>query len=169
VIKQFVPSEVCLRCQGCCRFSEELSVWAPCLLDEEIQDFVDNKDIPAVSLSLDKRIPPVPNPKGEGFICPLLNIDDNKCRIYGLRPFECQLYPFLITLRNKKVLLTVDLNCTYVREKVNTKEFKDYADYLTDFLNSPAQLTLLKDNPHILQAYEEVLDVVELKLPDEIK
>jgi hypothetical protein len=166
MIRQFVPSEVCLKCQGCCRFRDELSVWSPCLTEEEIVDFADNKEIPALSVSLDKRILLIPNPGAEGFICPFLNTADNKCKIYGLRPFECQLYPFLLNLRGKKVILTVDLNCPYVKENMNTPEFREYAEYLTAFLNSPDQLEILKDNPHILQAYEEVREIVELNFPD---
>jgi len=166
VIKQFVPQEVCLKCRGCCRFKEMDSVWAPCLLEQEIQDLLDKK-IPPAAISIDRRIMPLPNPKGEGFICTFLNSEDNKCRIYDFRPFECQLYPFLITLRDKKVFLTVDLNCPYIKTKINSQEFKDYLNYLTAYLNEPARLALLKDNPHIIQAYEEVLDVMELNLPDE--
>ena len=163
MIKQFIPQEVCLKCQGCCRFKEQDSVWSPCLLDEEIQNFLD-KNIPPACLSLDKKLIPLPNPQGEGYICSFFDVQGNKCKIYEFRPFECQLYPFLISLRNKKVLLTVDLNCPYIKEKINSKEFKEYTDYLTNFLNSPKQLELLKDNPHIIRAYEEVLDVIELNI-----
>ena len=166
MIKQFVPSEYCLKCRGCCRFRDQLSVWSPCLLEEEVVDFADNKDIPAVSVSIDKHLVLVPDPSGEGFICPFLNSKDNDCRIYSIRPFECQLYPFLLNLRGKKIILTVDLNCPYVKEKMNTPEFKEYVEYLTAFLNSPEQLEILKDNPHILQAYEEVREIVELNFPD---
>ena len=169
MIKQFVPREVCLKCQGCCRFKEANSVWSPCLLDIEIQDLVDREGVPAVSISLDRRIQLVTNPKGDGFICPLLNSADNRCQIYNLRPFECQLYPFLINLRKDRLLLTVDLNCPYVAEKINSQDAKDYIVYLSNFLNSPEQLEMIKENPQIIQAYEEVREVVELKLPHEIK
>ena len=168
MIKQFIPQEFCLKCQGCCRFKEYNSVWLPCLLEEEIQGLLDRK-IPPLSISIDKRIQPLPNPEGEGFICALFDIKDNKCKIYDFRPFECQLYPFLINLRGKKIILTVDLNCRYVRENLNSKEFKEYIDYLVDFLNTCAQIKLLKNNPQILQAYEEVAKIVELKVPNEIK
>ena len=168
MIKQFVPQEVCLKCQGCCRFREVTSSWLPCLLDEEIQDLLDQQ-LPAVSISVDRKIQPVPHPKGEGFICALFDLGENKCKIYNLRPFECQLYPFLLNLREKKVVLTVDLNCPYVSEKIKTKEFKEYAEYLAAFLNSPKQLELLKDNPQLLQAYEEVSEIIELKVTDETK
>ena len=167
MIKQFVPEEVCLQCRGCCRFSESDSLWLPCLLDEEILELADKKDIPAVSLSLDKRIMPNALAGETGFICPFLNREDNKCRIYNSRPFECQLYPFLLSLRQKKVLLTVGLNCPYIQDKINTQEFKEYTRYLTDLLNSPQYLKILKNNPQIIQAYAEVLDVVELNIPHE--
>jgi len=173
VIKQLIPQEFCLKCLGCCRFKEENSVWAPCLLDEEIQDLL-GKDIPPAFISIDRRIKPIPNSSregftsplcaGTGFICPFLGLSDNKCKIYAFRPLECQLYPFLISLRGKKVYLTVDLNCPYAKENLQTAKFKDYTEYLAAFLNQPAQLRILKDNPQIIQAYEEVLDILELNI-----
>ncbi len=164
MIKQFVPSEFCIKCKGCCRFKEADSVWSPCLLDEEIQELLDKKDIPVASISINRRICPVANPDGAGFVCPYLEIQDNKCKIYDIRPFECRLYPFLINLRKGKVLLTVDLNCPYVYEKINTQEAKDYIAYLAGYLNSPKQLKMLKGNPRIIQAYEEVREVAEINL-----
>jgi len=169
MIKQFVPQEFCLKCQGCCRFKEANSIWSPCLLDEEIQALLDRKDIPAASISVDRRIQPIANSGGAGFICPFLGSLDNKCAIYNMRPFECQLYPFLINLRKDKILLTVDLNCPYVYEKINSQEARNYIDYLCSYLNAPQQLRMLKDNPQIIQAYEEVREVAELRLPHEIK
>jgi len=168
-IKQFVPSEACLKCQGCCRFKEADSVWSPCLLDEEVLDLIDKEGIPAAALSIERRLQLVPHLGKEGFFCPFLKAEDNKCQIYTLRPFECQLYPFLISLRNKKVLLTVDLNCPYIRDKANTPEFREYTDYLVKYLNSPESISILKDNPQVLQAYEEVLDVVELQWDNDLK
>ena len=166
MIKQFVPQEVCLKCQGCCRYNQIDSVWAPCLLDKEIQDLL-NRKIPPASISIDRRIVPILNPGKDNFICAFLDPQDNQCKIYDFRPFECQLYPFLINLRNKKVILTVDLNCQYIKENLKSQKMKNYIEYLTSFLNSPARIRMLRDNPHILQAYEEVLDIVELKIPDE--
>jgi Fe-S-cluster containining protein len=169
VIKQFVPEGFCLKCQGCCRFKEENSVWSPCLLDEEIQELADRPGIPAASITVDRRLQPIANPGGEGFICPFLSSVNNQCQIYNLRPFECQLYPFLINIRKGKVLLTVDLNCPYVYEKINNPEAKDYIAYLTQYLNSAPLRKLLKENPQIIQAYEEVREVAELNLPNETK
>ena len=169
MIKQFVPQEFCIKCRGCCRFKEANSVWSPCLLDEEIQELLDKPGIPAASISIDRRIQPIANPDGADFLCPFLETLSNKCKIYSTRPFECQLYPFLINLRRDKVLLTVDLNCPYVYEQINSQETKEYIVYLTGYLNSAPLLSMLKDNPQIIQAYEEVREVAELNLPDEIK
>jgi Fe-S-cluster containining protein len=169
VIKQFIPQEVCLKCQGCCRFKEASSVWSPCLLNEEIQELLDKPGIPAATISICRRIQPIANPNGADFLCPFLGIRDNQCKIYNIRPFECQLYPFLINLRKDKVLLTVDLNCPYVYEQINSPKAKDYIIYLTDYLNSAPLLSMLKDNPQIIQAYEDLREVAELNLPHEIK
>jgi len=163
MMKQVIPQDVCLKCQGCCRFGEQDSAWVPCLLDEEIQSLLDKQGLPPALLSAGKKIQPVGSPAGEGFICAFFDPQANKCKIYDCRPFECQLYPFLINLRVNKVLLTVDLNCPYVKEHLNTKEFQEYSAYLAAFLNQPSQLKLLKGNPQVIQAYEEVLDIIELK------
>lgn len=163
MIKQFIPQGFCLKCQGCCRFKEADSVWAPCLLDTEIQELLD-KDIPPALISINRRIAPVPDPAQDGFICPFLGPSDNKCKIYESRPLECQLYPFLVNLRSNKVLLTVDLNCPYAKENLKTGRFKEYTEYLAAFLNAPEQVRALKNNPQIIQAYEKVLDILELKI-----
>jgi len=168
MIKQFVPSSVCLKCRSCCRFREADSVWSPCLLDEEIQEFID-KDIPAVSISIDHRLGLLPERSGDGFICPFLKSADNQCQVYANRPFECQLYPFLLNLRSGKVLLTIDLNCPYASEQINTPEMHEYIHYLTNYLNQRKQLQMLKDNPQIIQAYEDVRELVELQFPDGLK
>ncbi|MBN2831106.1 MAG: YkgJ family cysteine cluster protein [Candidatus Omnitrophica bacterium] len=166
MIKQFVPSEVCLKCQGCCRFKELSSVWSPCLLDEEIISLIDKEGIPAASLSIDRRLNLIPAENKEGFLCPFLKKGENKCQIYHMRPFECQLYPFLLSMRDKKILLTVDLNCPYVKDKIKSPEFNEYVDYLARYLNSPKQLCTLKENPQVIQAYEDVLGVMELESND---
>lgn len=163
MIAQYIPQGYCAKCKGCCRFKEQDSVWVPCLLEEEVQVLLD-KDIPHAALSKDKRLMVIPHGAEGQFICPFLQVADNACSIYSFRPFECQLYPFLINLRGKKIILTVDLNCPYVQETIKSNEFKEYAENLAQFLNSPAQLKMLKDNPQLLVAYEQVAEVVELNL-----
>ena len=174
MIKQFVPSEFCLnKCRICCRFSQQNSVWAPCVLDEEIEVFLQN-NIPPSVIALNKKIRLEPHPKGDTsglpehigpiFICPFLNLQDNQCKVYSIRPFECQLYPFLVNKRNNKVFLAVDLGCPFVKENLETREFKEFTQYLAGLFHQPEYKTMLRNNPQLIQAYEDAKDLSEIKL-----
>jgi len=146
-------------------------VWLPCLLNEETQELL-KKDFPPSLISQDKKIRSVPHP-GEnnftpplgaraGFICSFFVPKDNKCKIYAFRPFECQLYPFLINRKGDKVFLALDLRCPFVKENLESPKFKEYIRYLTNFFNSPRTIKILKDNPQIIQIYEDALNLTEL-------
>jgi len=166
MIDQFIPQGYCKKCLGCCRFRESSSVWLPCLMDEEIQQLLDEK-IPPALISADRKIQPIADPSGDGYICAFFDKEANKCKIYPIRPFECQLYPFLINLRGKKIILTLDLNCPYVKENLDTGEFREYIDRLASFLNSPAQIRRLKENPQLLNTYEDISNALEIKTLDD--
>ena len=161
MIKQIIPEGHCLKCKGCCRFKEADSAWVPTLLAEEALELID-KDLPPVAISKGKKLMAVPSPEEGSFICPFLKLQGNACAVYSTRPFECQLYPFLIAFRHTKIILTVDLNCPWVQENMSGREFKEYTGYLSAHLNTPAVLYMLKDNPQVLQAYEQVSEIVEL-------
>ena len=123
-----------------------------------------DKKTPPAFISADKRLLPIPDPQGVGFICPLLEAKDNKCKIYGFRPFECQLYPFLINRKGEEVFLALDLKCPFVKENLESQKFKGYIRYLTNFFNNPRKIKVLKNNPQIIQTYEDVLNLAELNL-----
>jgi hypothetical protein len=173
-MKQFLESEFCLtKCRMCCRFSQKESVWSPSVLDEEIGELSKQKISPS-SFTKDKKISLVPFPEkdaanipahvGPIFVCPFLNMQDSKCSIYAARPFECQIYPFLINRRQDKVFLSVDPGCLYVKGKLSTKEFKEYAQYLFDILSLPEGLSKIRKNPQIIQVYEDALDLFEIRI-----
>lgn len=163
MIKQIVPSKVCLNCLGCCRFSRPDTLWSPFLLDEEVRDFL-ARDIPPSAIDSGKRIRPVPGREPDTFICGFLNPQDNRCKIYDFRPLDCQLYPFMINREGKKVFLAADLRCPFVKENLEGGEFKKFTRSLTEWLNSPAQLNLLRHNLHMIQEYAEVSNLAELKI-----
>lgn len=150
-LKQFVLSGFCLKCAGCCRFDQEDTIWSPRLLNKEKE-------------RLGKKIHLIPNPKQGNFLCSFLNIQNNKCKTYSFRPFECQLYPFLINRKEEDIFLAVDLKCPFVKKNLKDPRFKEYTQYLNDFLNSPRQLNILKNNPQIIQVYTEVLNLTKLKI-----
>jgi len=159
-MKQFLPKEACLKCQGCCRFAEAADVWAPNLLDKEISLLSKRS---AGSISTDKKIKPVFSKDKDIFFCPFLNYSDNKCRAYSCRPFECRLYPFLINRSAGRVYLAADPNCPFIAGKMETKQFKDYAAYLARLLNGRAFRKMLKDNPQVIQEYPQAANIALIK------
>ncbi len=163
MIKQLIPEEYCLKCRGCCRFAELNSVWSPNLLDEDLKEFRKN-GFSASVVSCGKKIRLVLFQKENNFACSLLGQEDNRCKVYSFRPFECQLYPFLLNKKGKRVFLAVDLNCPYAKENLQSLSFKKYARYLSQLLNRPLRLKRLKESPQVIQRYSEVLNLAELKI-----
>jgi Fe-S-cluster containining protein len=148
--KQAIPQEFCLKCRGCCRFSQQDSVWKPHLLEEEKSWVAKIRIIPAA---------------GENdYICGNLSCPENKCRIYADRPFECRLYPFLFDRKDNKVFLALDLNCAFVRENNKNPEFEEYTRSLIKLIQSKEYLDILKNNPLLAQEYAGVMDLIELKV-----
>lgn len=152
MIRQFVSWEFCLKCLGCCRFKDADSIWTPCLLDEEL------------GILSNKRVALIPNQTQNNFVCGFLNIRDNICAIYSKRPFECQLYPFLINRKGKEVFLALDPGCPFIKENSSGRELKQYIDYLTEHMNNPLQLNRIRNNPQIIHTYEEAKNLFALNI-----
>lgn len=163
MIKQFVPSRVCVKCLGCCRFIEADNVWQPLLLESEAETLAKSKEL-ACFITQDKKICLVPSKNQDIFYCAFFDACKNKCKIYLKRPFDCQIYPFLINRKDKKVFLSVDLNCQFINENIKSKSFQKYAGYLAKLLTSKKYRSILKDNPLVIQCYPEAKDITELDL-----
>ncbi|MFH0826875.1 MAG: YkgJ family cysteine cluster protein [Candidatus Omnitrophota bacterium] len=163
MIKQIIPSEFCLSCRGCCRFAQPETSWSPVLLDSEIRQLLEDNYPPSL-ISKTKRIRPVPDTQSDRFLCAFLSPDDFACKIYSSRPLDCRLYPFMINRKGNKVFLACDLRCLFVEKNLGAGEFKEYIQCVFDFLNSPPTLNLLKNNPQMIQEYEGLLDLQEIKI-----
>lgn len=161
MIEQVIPQDYCLGCKGCCRFSQQDSVWLPVLLREEIEELLEKNFSPSL-IAQDKKIHSLPYPEQNNFICSFFKAQDNKCKIYAFRPFQCQLYPFLINRKGDSVFLAIDLKCPFVQENLKNQKFKRYSQDLTELLKSPNKRETLKNNPQIIQAYEGALNLAEL-------
>ena len=46
-LKQFVPGKVCLSCDGCCRYGQKDTVWAPVFLYDEILELTEKNILPS--------------------------------------------------------------------------------------------------------------------------
>ena len=169
-MKQYLSSEVCLSCEGCCRFDKEKSDWRPKVGKSEEKSILEN-------LTLDKKIIVKELVEKGGYLkdklchgmyhCTFFNSEDTTCGIYHNRPFECRLYPFVLTRWNEKSAVCVHLPCPYIQKTKGSLEYDQYVLYLKDFFKKQEVEALLKNNSHLFGQYlgyesdlEHVFDVV---------
>ena len=140
MLKQFVPSDYCLKCLGCCRFAESPTIWAP------------------AGCSLVKN--------NEGYHCGHLNETDNHCKIYKKRPLDCRLYPFLLVKKGSSLSLGLHKSCCFVEgENPSLQNIRGYADYLKKKVSTRDIVSLIKSNPRVAVDYQGDVEIVA-KLPE---
>ncbi len=160
-LKQFVPSEVCLKCDGCCRYKEADSAWRPKLGAD------DQKSLAALITAGDVL-------DAQGYVktiqacgkhfCRLLNGADNTCGIYTKRPFECSLYPFIISKTPDAVRVYAHLSCPYVQDHLPPSlmgcrpggpraDFDAHVAYLKEFFHRAEISEFLSRNKAMFHDY----------------
>jgi Fe-S-cluster containining protein len=146
-LKQIIPQGFCHKCEICCRFPAKNSVLAPYFSAPEIE----RAKAPFIFL------PRLDNFRGTKanlangkncFFCPFFNQRKNSCRIYAARPFDCQLYPFMVTYDEnlEKVVLCADRQCPFIEKKLSTAKSQSYLKYLQNFLEENADWFLQNFN-----------------------
>lgn len=117
---QVVPSAVCFQCKVCCRFPEHDSLLRPYFTAREIEQAVTH-GVPPSSFPDHRgsQVEVVPNPTDEGFLCPAFDPATHHCRIYEVRPLDCQLYPFALMWNEQQdtVLFGWDRLCPFLLEQ----------------------------------------------------
>jgi hypothetical protein len=94
-------------------------------------------------------------PQGEHHHCVHFNKTDGTCGVYSKRPFECALYPFVVSKDLGGIKIYMHLACPYIQEKEVSVELQSYADYLKSFFSLPATRQYLKTNSRLLHDYSE--------------
>ncbi len=157
---QFVPQEICLSCRGCCRYKEAESVWRPKIALEELKGNEHKIDLIG-ALGKDAYINTVEE-QGQNR-CSFLNLKANKCGVYTGRPFECRLYPFLLTRPKEtgRVTLSVHLSCPYVQESRYSAGFEQHVGVLKAYLYGKERARFLKNNPALVGDYSEYPNEIE--------
>ena len=159
---QLVPSRVCLSCDVCCRFPEPDSFLRPYFTAKEIRRAVARGIDPAHFPHPEGgQIAVVPNPSGEGYLCPAFDPATSHCRIYEDRPLDCQIYPLAMMWNpgRSQVVLGWDTKCPFMRDAVPS-EILAYAGTITAMLEREETLETLAGNPRLVGRYQE--DVVVL-------
>jgi len=134
-LPQIVPSRVCLSCDVCCRFPERDSFLRPYFTADEIRRAVAAGIDPAHFADPNGcQVSVVPNTGGEGYHCPAFDPATSHCRIYEVRPLDCQIYPLAVMWsapltpalspegrgegEGREVVLGWDSKCPFLREDV---------------------------------------------------
>jgi Fe-S-cluster containining protein len=107
-IPQVLTSEQCLTCRGCCLFRHPEGDWSPRLTPEDVSDLM-KAEPDSVWRQGDDRI--VLKACSGAQACSFLDQDTHHCRVYGSRPFECRLYPFLISSEKSGFKVYAHLSC----------------------------------------------------------
>ncbi|MCK5581260.1 MAG: YkgJ family cysteine cluster protein [Candidatus Omnitrophica bacterium] len=162
-MKQLVPSKVCLSCEGCCRFSEAKSEWRPRIMEEEKVGVAKPELVEKIFLkgSVDEKKMISTIPFGERHICRFLTPQSNACGIYHGRPFECQLYPFLLMRKEPGVAVAVHLSCPYVQDAFGSSVMDEYIEYLKEFFQQKEVLSFVRRNKELVVDYSNCLGEIE--------
>jgi len=152
-LPQNVPSDICLKCDGCCRFASSHSPWRPKVAQDEAGGAL------AAELDADGALKTV-DYNGQPH-CAFLCAGDNTCQVYGARPFECRLYPFLLIKSGDGVALGAHLSCPYV-QKHRDGTFERHIDEMRTYFQRSDVRAFLKRNPCLAGTYPGAEGKIEL-------
>jgi Fe-S-cluster containining protein len=107
-VPQILTSQQCLACRACCLFHQPEGDWSPRLTPEDAAELI--KAAPDGAWRNDlSRIVLLPCQGASA--CSFLDVNDHHCRVYEARPFECRLYPFLISSEKSGFKVYAHLSC----------------------------------------------------------
>ena len=158
-LKQWVPSDVCLSCDGCCRFKEADSPWRPKLSAEDKTKGLAEKIFSPEKVDAGGALVTVPC---HGMhVCTFFKVDDNSCKIYRNRPFECELYPFILSRHDGRPAVYVHLNCPHVQQNRPGSRFDTHVEYLKGYFHDDSVLNFLKRNSSLISDYTQFQNELE--------
>ncbi len=165
-LPQLVPSRTCLQCDVCCRFPDPDSALRPYFTEHEItRALAGGVEKTAFPNRRGSQVILVPEPHGDGYLCPAFDAATSTCRIYEQRPLDCQLYPLALMWDepHDQVLLGWDTKCPFMREEI-PREIQRHADRVMALLDQPDIRDQVVAHPRLIGRFQE--DVVVLaRLP----
>lgn len=157
-LPQVVPSDLCLRCDVCCRFPERESFLRPYFTAQERERAIAAGLAPELLPDLTGgKIRLIPHPGGEGYLCPAFDPATQHCGIYAARPLDCRLYP-LALMRDEEgrgQVLGLDTKCPYVQDAAHEPRLMTYAREVGTLLREPAVSATLAANTDLFNAYQD--------------
>ncbi len=153
----------CQDCRGCCYFPEEEQYFAPIFTKEEIETIAKTrKEMPTFKPFRDSanvfKIDIIPSTRKSGqYVCPFLDEKTHLCGVYGVRPFDCKIWPFMFMKdkNGKTVLASFTKDACPITDSFSEKEYDEYKKSILDFINKENGFALLKSHPDLASDYEE--------------
>ncbi len=169
-LRTFVPTEVCLKCDRCCRFTNKVSPWIPVFSVKEVESILQkghpasvfNKANSEEVSEVDVRVKV--KEFEDFYICPFFDPEKNCCNIYPVRSFDCMLYPFLLVKKDGSVYIAVDKECPYVKRLYDQDEkwrIDKFVDFLARFLLSSKGREEIGSHPSMIAEYPGNLDLLK--------
>ncbi len=93
--------------------------------------------------------------------CTFFDIENNKCKIYQQRPFDCRLYPFLLIKKDDAYFVGVHLNCPFIEKTRRQQMFQDHVEKLKEFFIQPDVLEYFKRNKFLAGEFTEYQNEID--------
>ena len=107
-IPQILTSEQCLKCRGCCIFHQPEGDWSPRLTPEDVAGLMKAEPDGKWRHGSDRIV--LKSCKG-AHACSFIDEQSHHCFVYGARPFECRIYPFLVSSEKSGFKIYAHLSC----------------------------------------------------------
>jgi len=169
--ESMVPSELCLKCDICCRFPQAESSLAPFFTEQETTRALDaGLSLASFEGRKSGKIHLVPFPSDvvspghqEGCICPAFDPRSQKCSIYDVRPFDCRLYPFALMRKpnDDGIILGIDTKCPFIRDSQNAGIIDYYGRELIKLLKSSPYQEMFNENPGLIGPYQDDVTILD--------
>jgi Fe-S-cluster containining protein len=89
------------------------------------------------------------------YFCKFFHGADHTCEVYQARPFECRLYPFLLTKEKNFPTVSVHLSCPYIQEHSGSEAFKRHVKALKEYFRQSDVLRFVLRNPSLPKSYPQ--------------
>lgn len=168
-IKKIIKSRDCFQCPDpCCRFQKDEISFAPIFTEPESKK-LKTKDKNQISFQKYRnsekvfQVRLVESGGKDIYLCPFLNLDNQRCRIYKRRPLDCRLFPLVImkSRNGQKInLCCYDESLCPGLKNISPKKFEKYKKYLSKWCRTKKTICLVKDFPEIVWNYDEEAKVI---------
>ena len=142
-LKPLVESDLCFKCDVCCRFIDKESPLRPYFSRDEIWRLINAGNSPVPFTRLDGcKIDLIPY--GDLHICPFFGSGENRCTIYDLRPLDCKIYPVAAMKSQGEdgILIGIDTKCPY-SGNVEAEDIIYYANLISSMTTQEGILGII--------------------------